>query len=238
MPPARNPARNQARAIWEDSGGTLKLREIAEQLNVPEATVRAWKTKDDWDKKEKSTAKKKRNVPNDKQKRFADEYLIDSNATKAATRAGYKNSNIGRRLVAKSNVSKYIQQKQKRLQKKTEITQEKVLAELAEIAFASIADYLEYKTVLREVGKNKDGNPIYDWAMIVNVRNSTEVNCVPIQKVSVSKDGTFKFKMYSKLDALEKIARHLGLFNDKQTVTIDTEKDSNLIDLLTKLGPK
>lgn len=32
----------------------------------------------------------------EKQKRFCEEYLIDLNATQAATRAGYKNAEIGR----------------------------------------------------------------------------------------------------------------------------------------------
>ena len=46
-------------------------------------------------------------------------------------------------------------------------------------------------------------------AQDANDRNSTE------QK-SIAKDGTFKFKLYNKLDALEKLARHLGLYGDSE----------------------
>ena len=152
----------------------------------------------------------------EKQKRFADEYLIDLNATQAAARAGYKDPNIGRQLITKNNVSAYVQQRQKQLQEKTGITQERVLAELAKIGFASITDYLEYKTVQRVIG-HKNGEPVVDWAILVNAFDSAEVDGAPISEVSVSKDGTFKFKMHNKLDALEKLGRHLGMFTKGDT---------------------
>jgi len=119
------------------------------------------------------------------------------------------------KLVQKSSVQKAIQEAMKKREKRTEITQDVVLAELAKIGFASITDYLEYKTVLRKVGHSDDGEPQYDWAMIVNTFDSSETDGSPIQEVSISKDGTFKFKLHSKPQALEMIARHLGMFKDK-----------------------
>ncbi len=65
MPRARDPARDQAQELWDAFGGTLKLCDIAAQLHVPESTVRAWKTKDGWGKKnERSAPKKIRSAPN------------------------------------------------------------------------------------------------------------------------------------------------------------------------------
>ena len=92
------------------------------------------------------------------------------------------------------------------------VTAKDVLRELAKIAFANITDFLEYKTVQRVIDY-KDGEPVIDWAMMVNALDSSEVDGSPIQEVSVARDGTFKFKLYSKLDALEKIMRHLGMFD-------------------------
>lgn len=51
---------------------------------------------------------------NDKQQRFADEYLIDLNATQAAIRAGYSEktaSQQGARLLKNVNVSAYINER-------------------------------------------------------------------------------------------------------------------------------
>lgn len=167
----------------------------------------------------------------EKQKRFAEEYLIDLNATQAALRAGYSKKNadkIGSELLGKTRVSEYIQERQKQLQIKTGITQERVLAELEKIGFARITDYLEYETALRVVDYNVNGEPQYDWAMLVNAKNSSEVDGGPIQEVSISKDGTFKFKLYSKLDALEKIGRHLGIFENQGKRPTDDRDDDNL----------
>ena len=50
---------------------------------------------------------------NAKQKRFADEYLIDCNATQAAIRAGYSPKTakqVGQRLLTKVDLSTYIEQ--------------------------------------------------------------------------------------------------------------------------------
>ena len=71
-----------------------------------------------------------------KQKRFCEEYLIDLNATQAAIRAGYKNPDVGRRLVTKSHVSAYIEKLREEQQQRTQITADAVLGELAKIAAA------------------------------------------------------------------------------------------------------
>lgn len=51
MPRARNPNRDKAFEIWQDSGGKVPLKEIAEQLDLPDSRIRKWKTEDKWDEK-------------------------------------------------------------------------------------------------------------------------------------------------------------------------------------------
>ena len=156
----------------------------------------------------------------EKQKRFADEYLIDLNATQAAIRAKYSAKTAdaaASRMLANVKIAKYIQGRQGKLQRRTEISQDKVLAELAKIGFSNIKDYLNYRTVLREVDRDENGDPVYDWAMIVDALDSDQVDGAPIQEVRIARDGTFIFKLYNKLDALEKIAKHLGLYNASDT---------------------
>lgn len=75
-----------------------------------------------------------------KQKAFVQEYLVDLNATQAARRAGYKNPEIGRQLIANNNVSKAIQAALKAREKRTEVTQDYVITKLREIAEKNASD--------------------------------------------------------------------------------------------------
>ncbi len=47
----RNPDRDKAFQIWRDSGGTAKLKDIADEIGVPDSRIRKWKTEDGWDDK-------------------------------------------------------------------------------------------------------------------------------------------------------------------------------------------
>ena len=49
MPRIRSPERDKAFEIYKESGGTLELVKIADQLGVPEGTIRGWKNKDKWE---------------------------------------------------------------------------------------------------------------------------------------------------------------------------------------------
>lgn len=66
----------------------------------------------------------------DRQFKFVDEYLIDLNATQAATRAGYSAktaSRIGPELLGKTCVAEAIAKRMKDRERRTEITQDYVL---------------------------------------------------------------------------------------------------------------
>jgi len=71
----------------------------------------------------------------DKQKRFVAEYLVDMNATAASIRAGYKNPDSGRQLIAKSHVAAAIAEAQNERSRRTNITADRVLNEIAKVAF-------------------------------------------------------------------------------------------------------
>ncbi|MFR3483125.1 MAG: terminase small subunit [Clostridia bacterium] len=84
-----------------------------------------------------------------KQKRFADEYLIDLNATRAY-QAAYPSVKKeaaaranGSKLLAKANVAEYVAERMLKRQQRTEVTQDRVIQELAAIAFARATDYIE-----------------------------------------------------------------------------------------------
>ncbi|WP_083964359.1 phage terminase small subunit-related protein [Shimazuella kribbensis] len=45
--------------MWRDSKGTAKLKDIAQQLSIPDSRVRKWKTEDKWEDKTKGALLKK-----------------------------------------------------------------------------------------------------------------------------------------------------------------------------------
>ena len=72
----------------------------------------------------------------EKQKRFADEYLIDLNATQAAIRAGYSKKTAysqGERLLKNVEVEKYIQERMKQLASEKVATAEEVIQYLTSV---------------------------------------------------------------------------------------------------------
>lgn len=49
VPRPRNPMRDEARRMWEESGRTMKLEDIARALGIPSNRLRKWKTEDKWE---------------------------------------------------------------------------------------------------------------------------------------------------------------------------------------------
>lgn len=78
-----------------------------------------------------------------KQKAFIQEYLVDLNATQAAIRAGYSKKtaySIGQENLSKPEIQQALQEAQKRREKRTEVTQDYVIAKLREIVEKEASD--------------------------------------------------------------------------------------------------
>jgi len=161
----------------------------------------------------------------DKQRLFIEEYLLDLNATQAAIRAGYSEDTArqqGSRLLSNVNIQKEIKKaKQERIER-TKITQDRVLKELSKIGFADINDFLRFGTEKTVIGRDESGEPITDYANVVELKDSQEVDGSVISEVQL-KDGKLKFKLHDKMKALNDIGRHLGMFNDKLDITTNGE---------------
>lgn len=149
----------------------------------------------------------------EKQKRFCEEYLVDLNATQAAARAGYKDPNIGRQLITKNNVSEYITLLREEQSRRTSITADRVLAELAAIAFA---DRTEIQQVM-----NKRGDVTFTPTEEISEDTKKAIACI-----EEGKYGT-KVTSYDKVKALELLGKHLGLF-DGSGAPADPPDDSFL----------
>lgn len=171
---------------------------------------------------------------NERQRRFADEYLIDLNAEQAAIRAGYSERYArgnAHKLVANSGISEYIKKRMDDRIARTEITQDRVLRELAIIAFSNAADYASIieKDAMVDVNgvtvplEDADGNPIkYRTVEPVLTEDLTEEQKRALAVIKKGRDG-FEVKPYDKVRALELLGKHLGMWTEKVEVTEKAE---------------
>lgn len=148
----------------------------------------------------------------EKQQRFVDEYLIDLNATQAAIRAGYSAKSadkIGSELLGKTRVVEAISKKMADRSKRTGVNQDRVVLELAKIAFVNAADVIDPESATIREGATAD-----DTAAIQSVK----------VKVIPTKEGEGverEIRLNDKLKALELLGKHLGMWNDKLDVNLN-----------------
>lgn len=180
-----------------------------------------------------------------KQKQFCDEYLIDLNATQAAIRAGYSPKTAEQtasRLLRNVKVQEYIAKRQKELSRSTEITQERVIKELALIAFSNNADYAHVveKKMKAEVGGalvdvlDEDGKPVmYRTVEPVLTEELTEEQKRALAVIKKGREG-LEVKSCDKVKALELLGKHLGIFTDKIEANVNDTTRSELQELLAQ----
>lgn len=160
----------------------------------------------------------------DKQQRFVDEYLIDLNATQAAIRAGYSvrtANEQGAQNLAKLSIQDAISKKMAARSRRTGVNAERVVLELAKVAFAKMTDIVDSKGKIKE-----DASPD-DLACIESIKYKESDN---EYGGSVERE----VKIASKLKALELLGKHLGMWSDKFNVTV--EKSEKLDDIISQLG--
>ena len=168
------------------------------------------------------------------QKRFCDEYLIDLNATRAY-KVAYPNckkdetaSQAGSRLLRNVKVQAYIQARQKEIQEKTQITQEKIIAELAAIAFANGTDYskiVKKKAIVPKYDEDKEliGYEEKEY-MDVEFKETDELSEQQKKAITGIKYGKhgIQVDLCDKKGALELLGKHLGMF--KESVKFEQDK--------------
>ena len=120
-------------------------------------------------------------------------------------RAGYSERTAneqGSQLLAKLSVREAIAEAELARSERTQIRADAVLRELARLGFSDLRNFVAW---------GPDG---------VRLRPSTELpedlaRCVSEVSQTVSEGGgSIKFKLHSKVEALDKLGRHLGLFKD------------------------
>ncbi|MCK6203938.1 terminase small subunit [Bacillus infantis] len=137
----------------------------------------------------------------DKQERFAQEYIIDLNATQAAIRAGYsaKTANEqGSRLLANVKVRARIEELQSDRAEKLELDAEWVLKRLMQISDRCMTT-----------------EPVMEF---------------DYESKQLVETGEYKFDSTGANKATELIGKHLGMFKDKLELTGDLEINVSIDD--------
>lgn len=161
-----------------------------------------------------------------KQQNFVQE-LIKGKSQRKAYRIAYPKSlnwkdktvdECASRLFRSSKVFTRFNQINDRLIKEAEdeciVSAKEVLLELKRIGLADMKDFLSFRTEKMVVGHDDDGKPVIDYGQIIEVKDSDQVDGKIIQEVSLNAKGAFTFKLHSKMDALDKLGKYLGMFKD------------------------
>lgn len=138
-----------------------------------------------------------------KQSRFVEEYLVDLNGARAARRAGYADRSAATQaysLLQNKTIAAAIATAQAERAARTGVTSDRVVIELAKVAFG-------------------DPRRLLSWGSGgVVLRDSdelTEAEAALVSEVAETRTatgGTRRVKLHCKMTALTALARHLGLF--------------------------
>lgn len=150
-----------------------------------------------------------------KLEQFCQEYLVDLNATQAAIRSGYSKRNatkIGHQVLQKHQVQERLAVLMNKRERKTEISQEMVLQELAKIAFSDLRNFVSWSV---------DGVLVKDSEQISD-EHASAISEIIDSKSGKDGDRNIRIKLHDKVAALEKIGKHLGMFKDNHNVFLHT----------------
>lgn len=160
--------------------------------------------------------KKKKLTPG--QSRFADEYIVDLNATAAYKRAGYKaKGNAAEvnaaRMLRNAQVQAAIQERMQARQVRTNVDADYVVKRLIEIDQMDVLDIMDDKMQLK---------PVSQWPRVwrqylsgFDLAEMFEGRGDEREMVGILK----KIKWPDKVKNLELLGRHFGIFNDKLDVS-------------------
>jgi phage terminase small subunit len=148
-----------------------------------------------------------------RQEAFVQNYLVSLNATEAAKLSGYSPKTakaIASTLLTNVNVAAALKRERERLADRYEVNIDRVLRELARIAFSDMADFM---------APGPDGAPVLDFSKLTRDQSAV------LQEVTVEefRDGRSdqrqvrrtKFRKESKIAALELLGKHLGMFKEQ-----------------------
>lgn len=156
-----------------------------------------------------------------KQSVFVAEYLIDMNATQAAIRAGYSEKTAGSQafdLLKKPEIQDAISVAMAERSTRTDITQDRVLLELAKIGFSDIRKAVAWGPEVQIVDPDTGETAVSNGVALIASGIIDDDTAAAVSEISQTAQG-IKIKLHDKRAALVDIGKHLGMFRDKLELT-------------------
>jgi len=157
-----------------------------------------------------------------RRQRFVEEYLIDLNATQAAIRAGYSPRtarSIGSRLLGEPVIRARVDAALAERSRRTAITQDQVLREYARLAFSDLRQVAHW---------GPEGLRVLPSATL---DDDSAAALAEVHETRTGAGGTVRVKLHEKKSALDALARHLGLFVEREAGSPAVLTVCNSIDL-------
>lgn len=166
-----------------------------------------------------------------RQKAFCHQYVIDFNGSAAAIRAGYSEKTAREQahdLLTRPHIKEFVKILQDELAKKAGVTAEEIVMELKKCGFSNIQDFIE------------DGNIIVDLKQIPRDKAAAVESIKILETITIvdkkpQKRISTTFKLADKISALEKLGRHVGIFEKDNR---QKEQRINLINDIPKRKEK
>lgn len=146
-----------------------------------------------------------RRLLNVRQKRFISEYQKDLNATQAAIRSGYSKRSAhvtGTRLLKQARIAKVLTAHEEQRLSASDVQADRVLTELARIAFSDLRGVFDER-----------GNLLHPQQLREDVARA--IASVEVSHNASTGERVTKLKAWNKNQALETLAKHLGLTRDE-----------------------
>ncbi len=143
-----------------------------------------------------------------KQEAFCNEYIIDFNASKSAIRAGYSPNRSGstaHNLLKKTEIQKRICKLQEERSERTEVTQDRVLLEIARLAFNDPRKAFDLNGSLL---------PVQEWPDEVAAAISS-IKITELQSDDEGRELLKEIKFWDKGRQIELAAKHLGMLTER-----------------------
>lgn len=149
----------------------------------------------------------------DLQRRFAEEYCIDYNISKAAERAGIKGVNkriVAWQMLQIEEVQKYVEQLQDEASERSAITKDRWISEWEKLGFSNIQNYMDSELNAKPLDQVKDPQAIKSIKKTVT-------------ESEFGSKTQIEFTLHDKVAGLQNIGKHFGWYdadNKQKSATV------------------